>query len=295
VCNNRHIHIAKIFTKASALLSSFAVTLVTLGFKRCRVTVLSRISFKIPRFSGSPAHSEWAYIHQDHHVRRNALNTKLVIKTSFLTSVITIVVVLIVFSLTSATLAQTPQPGQGTGVEPNSGAGDIFLSGLPGLLENDQDLMQATTQYLHLSGSTFTQMYSDTGITYFTGGCVYHSSGSASYTFMNTALILPPEATITSMRFYYYDNSASDSTLRLRKMNDGNPDWSDVASLDSAGTPGLSYASVSGLDYDLDYTNYSYVLQYQGNVIGNSMRLCGVRIGYTTPNTYGIALPAIIK
>jgi hypothetical protein len=223
------------------------------------------------------------------------LNTKLVIKTSLLTSIITIVVVLVIFSLTSATLAQTPQPGQGTDVEPNSGAGDIDLGGLPGLLENDQDLMQATTHYLHLSGSTFTQMYSDTGITYYSGGCVYHSSGSVSHTFLNTALILPPDATITSLRFYYYDNSTTESTLRLRQMNDGNDDWSDVASVNSAGTAGLSYRYVSGLDYKLDYTNYSYVLQYQGNVIGSTMRLCGARIGYTTPNTYGIALPAIIK
>ena len=96
------------------------------------------------------------------------------------------------------------------------------------------------------------------------------------------------------MRFYYYDTSASDSTLRIRQMNDGD-EWVDVASLDSTGTGGLSYRSVSGLDYDLDYTNYSYVLQYQGNVIGATMRFCGVRIGYTTPNAYGVALPAIIR
>jgi hypothetical protein len=222
------------------------------------------------------------------------LNTKLVIRTSFLTSVITIVVVLIVFSLTSATLAQTPQPGQGTDPEPTGGAGDIILGGLPALLAEEQDLTLATTKYLHLSGSTFTQMYSDVGTTYFSGGCVYHSSGSASHTFMNTALILPPNSTITSMRFYYYDTSATDSTLRLRQMNDGD-EWLDVASIDSTGTAGLSYRSESGLSYDLDYTNYSYVLQYQGNVIGNTMRFCGVRIGYTTPNIYGIALPAIIK
>ncbi len=222
------------------------------------------------------------------------MNTKLVIRTSFLTSIITIVVVLIIFSLTGTSLAQTPQPGQGTDVEPNSGAGDIFLGGLPALLTEEQDLTLATTHYLHLSGSTFTQMYSDVGTTYYSGGCVYHSSGSASHTFMNTALILPPDATITSLRFYYYDTSAEDSTLRIRQMNDGD-EWTDVASVDSTGTAGLSYRSVSGLDYDIDYVNYSYVLQYQGNVIGNTMRFCGARIGYTTPNAYGIALPAIIK
>ena len=86
-------------------------------------------------------------------------------------------------------------------MEPNSGAGILPWLDLPGLLENDQDLMQATTHYLHLSGSTFTQMYSDVGVTYYSGGCVYHSSGSTSHTFMNTALILPPDATITLHAF----------------------------------------------------------------------------------------------
>jgi hypothetical protein len=147
---------------------------------------------------------------------------------------------------------------------------------------------------MHLSGSAFIQMYSDVEYTYYSGGCVYHSAGSASHTFMNLGLILPAGSRINSMRFYYYDTSALDSTLRLRQMNDGD-EWVDVASIDSIGTAGLSYRSVSGLDYLVDYTNYSYVLQYQGNVIGNTMRFCGVRIGYTPPSIFGSAVPYVSR
>jgi hypothetical protein len=218
------------------------------------------------------------------------MKTRLVIGISFLTTVVTIVVVLAAFSLTSTSLAQAPQPGQVSIAGPD----EVIQDGSPALLENAPNLPEATTLYLHLSGSTFMQMYSDVGYTYYSGGCVYHSSGSASHTFMNAALILPSGSRIKSLRFYFYDTSDSASTLRLRQMNDGD-EWVDVASLDSIGTAGLSYVSVSGLDYLVDYVNYSYVLQYQGNVIGNTMRFCGVRIGYTAPAIFGTALPMITK
>jgi hypothetical protein len=217
------------------------------------------------------------------------MKTKLVVGISFLTTITTLVVALVVFSFASVSLAQAPQPGQVIG-EP---AGDIRVES-PGLVEDKLDVAQAGTQYLHLSGSAFIQMYSDVEYTYYSGGCVYHSAGSASHTFMNLGLILPSGSRINSMRFYYYDTSATDSTLRLRQMNDGD-EWVDVASLDSTGTAGLSYRSISGLDYLVDYTNYSYVLQYQGNVIGNTMRFCGVRIGYTPPSIFGAALPYVTR
>lgn len=218
------------------------------------------------------------------------MKTRIVIVISFLTTVVTLVLVLAAFSPTSTSLAQAPQPSQ----VPIAGPDEVIRDESPALVENDPNLSEATNLHLHLSGSTFMQMYSDVGYSYYSGGCVYHSSGSASHTFMNTALVLPSGSRIKSMRFYYYDASDSNSTLRLRQMNDGN-EWVDVASLDSTGTVGLSYSSISGLDYLVDYTNYSYVLQYQGNVIGNTMRLCGVRIGYTAPSVFGMALPLITK
>jgi hypothetical protein len=218
------------------------------------------------------------------------MNTKLVIGISFLTTVTTIVVVLAVLALTRVSLAQSPGPGQ----TPITGVDGDIQTGSSGQSENEPNQPQAGTVYLHLSGSSFIQMYSDVEYSYYSGGCVYHSAGLASHTFMNLGLIIPFGSRINSLRFYYYDTSTSDSTLRLRQMNDGDA-WVDVATVNSTGTPGLSYSTVSGLDYLIDYINYSYVLQYQGNVIGNTMRFCGVRIGYTPPSIFGVALPHIIK
>ena len=222
------------------------------------------------------------------------MNTKLVIGISFLTSIITIVIIMAIFSFTSVSLAQSPRPDQETGQASNTGPDGDIQSETSGLLADEPNQPQAGTAYLHLSGSSFIQMYSDVDYTYYSGGCVYHSAGSASHTFMNLGLILPSGSRIKSLRFYFYDTSASDSTLRLRQMNDGD-EWVDVASLNSTGTGGLSYVSTSSLDYLIDYTNYSYVLQYQGNVIGSTMRFCGVRIGYAPPSIFGVALPLVTK
>lgn len=221
------------------------------------------------------------------------MKAKVVVGISFLTTITTLVAVLAIFSLASVSRAQAPQPDQGTAPVVAEPGGDIRVES-PGPVEDKLDAAQAGIQYLHLSGSSFIQMYSDVEYTYYSGGCVYHSAGSAAHTFMNLGLILPAGARINSMRFYYYDTSATDSTLRLRQMNDGD-EWVDVTTLNSTGTGGLSYRSISGLDYLVDYTNYSYVLQYQGNVIGNTMRFCGVRIGYTPPGVFGVAIPYVSK
>lgn len=221
------------------------------------------------------------------------MKAKVVVGISFLTTITTIAVVLAIFSFASVSRAQAPQPDQGTDPMIAEPGGDIRVES-PGAVEDKLDVALAGTHYLHLSGSAFIQMYSDVEYTYYSGGCVYHSAGSASHTFMNLGLILPSGSRINSVRFYYYDTSTSNSTLRLRQMNDGD-EWVDVATVNSAGTPGLSNSTTSGLDYLIDYTNYSYVLQYQGNVIGNTMRFCGVRIGYTPPSIFGVAVPYVSK
>ena len=54
---------------------------------------------------------------------------------------------------------------------------------------------------------------------------------------------------------------------------------------------------MSSIDFDhtLDYINYSYVLQWQGNVVGDTMQLCAVRIGYTPPLGQIGLLPTMLR
>lgn len=223
------------------------------------------------------------------------MKTRFVIEVNFLTVFVTIAVILGILSLTSASLAQGPQPEDGTGqaaeAEPDP---NLPVKAAP-TVEDPLEMAMATTQNLHLSGSGFVQMYSDMDYAYSNGGCVYYMAGTVGHGYMNIPVVLPSNATITGLRFYYYDASAAtDSRLRLMQQDDGNS-WTELAVVNSNGSAGLGIRSVSGLSLPLDYVNYSYVVQYNANLVGSTMRLCGARITYTTPGLFGVALPAVQK
>jgi hypothetical protein len=156
------------------------------------------------------------------------------------------------------------------------------------------EALGAGTVYLHIAGSTFTPLYGATNPQYVYGGCTYSASASSADAYYNFPLMLPPGSTITYLRFYYNDTSASDSSLRIRQMDDG-AGFSDIAIVSSSGSAGLGNSTVTGLNHVVDYVNYSYVLQFSANVAGSSMQLCGARIGYIPPGIFGVALPVIRK
>jgi hypothetical protein len=230
------------------------------------------------------------------------MQTRNLFFVAIISSLTTILLLVAIFAVVSPTLANqasqmgvldptatpNPQPDGSQLIDP----GD---SSQANAIPSPEDVSQAAagTQYLHISGSGFTPMYSDTDATYYSGGCTYSAGSSSTHAFFNYPIALPYNSVINSVRFYYYDASATDMTLRIRQMNDGD-DWSDVATITSTGDAGLSYRSVSGLTYLVDYTNYSYVVQVQ-DAYGSTMRLCGVRIGYTPPGIFGVALPSLSK
>jgi hypothetical protein len=156
------------------------------------------------------------------------------------------------------------------------------------------EALGAGPTFIHIAGSTFTPLYGDTNPQYVFAGCTYADSASTAHAIYNFPLTLPNGSTITSLRFYYNDTSASDGTLRLREMDDGN-NFNEIAVVSSTGSSGLGYNTVTGLTHVVDYVNYSYVLQYYANVIGSTMQLCGVRIGYIPPGIFGVALPIVQK
>jgi hypothetical protein len=146
--------------------------------------------------------------------------------------------------------------------------------------------------YMHVAGSTFVPLYKGTDPTYAAGGCTYSASANVGDAYFNFPLMLPPGSRINSLRFYYNDTAATDGTLRIRRMDDGNP-YSEVTTVSSTGSGGIGYSSVTGLNYEVDYSNYSYVLQYFATVTGSTMQLCGARVGYTPPGIFGVALPSV--
>jgi len=141
----------------------------------------------------------------------------------------------------------------------------------------------AGTQYLHVAGSAFVPLYDDSGVTYGSKGCTYMTS--ATHLFMNYSLDLPSNAIVTYVRLYFNDTAATDGTLHLAEYDDG-ATYTYLATVTTSGSSGLGSATVSGLNIPLDYVNYNYVMYWMPGVSGNTMQLCGFRVGYLTPMVF---------
>lgn len=90
---------------------------------------------------------------------------------------------------------------------------------------------------------------------------------------------LPEGARIDYLRFYYFDSESAYSQWAWIVAYDGQnaDDWIYVAS-DSAS--GYDYVVSDYWGEIVDNYNYTYTLQWRPNVIGDTMRLCGMRIAY---------------
>ncbi len=141
----------------------------------------------------------------------------------------------------------------------------------------------------HIAGSAFVPMYSDSGVNYAPWGCMYMTGPHDS---SNYSVVLPSTATVTFLRLYYVDSSATyNGTMQFAEYNDGQ-NGSYQATLQTTGSGGWGTTTLSGLSIPLDYANYSYVLYWDTSAAaGSSVQLCGMRIGYTVP--LGIYLPLI--
>lgn len=125
------------------------------------------------------------------------------------------------------------------------------------------------------------------------GGCIYASSGSTSR-WWNTPVYLWQGATIKYLRMYYNDTSASNCQAYFT-VYDLDGDIVDEWGVQSSGTPGNDWQTSSEFTHTVDYTSYSYVINWQPNDTGSDMQLCGFRVFYYPP-TFGVAfLPSVMK
>ncbi|MBZ0112044.1 MAG: hypothetical protein K8J08_06265 [Thermoanaerobaculia bacterium] len=111
------------------------------------------------------------------------------------------------------------------------------------------------------------------------GGCAYVGGGNAS-TVWNTPVYLPQGATVDTLRMYYYDTSASNTTA-----------WFTVYDLygaivqewpvTSSGSAGNGLADSVQINHTIDYNVNSYMINWRPLVAGSTLQLCGFRIFYT--------------
>jgi hypothetical protein len=124
------------------------------------------------------------------------------------------------------------------------------------------------------------------------GGCAYAISGDR-YTWWAAPLYLPDGAILRYFRMYYNDQSAEINCAAYLTVYDlyGNivVEWGIFSSGE-----GQDYVTTAQLDHQIDYSSYSYVINWTPNMIGSDMQVCGFRVFYEY--TWGVAfLPNVMR
>lgn len=123
------------------------------------------------------------------------------------------------------------------------------------------------------------------------GGCAYASSGDA-FTVWNLSPMLPQGAVVETLRMYYNDTSASNSSAWFT-VYDLYGSIVEEWSVSSAGSAGNGFNDSAAIDHTVDYSTYSYLLNWRPVVTGSTMQLCGFRIFYTPPPFGLMFLPTV--
>lgn len=125
------------------------------------------------------------------------------------------------------------------------------------------------------------------------GGCTYVTAGD-NFTVWNVPIALPQGSTIDTLRMYYNDTNAGNSTAWLT-VYDLYGEIVDEWSVSSSGSSGNGFNDSDPIDHVIDYSVYAYLLNWRPLVTGSTMQLCGFRIFYNPPAFGAQFLPAVIR
>ncbi len=149
----------------------------------------------------------------------------------------------------------------------------------------------STFRYEYVAGATFTPRTSVVEWRYPGGGCIYAASNPLQI--LNVPLSLPQGSRIDYLRIFFYDTSADQSNAWIT-IYDGAGGFTDLTHVASTGTAGYGTALSPFVGHIVDNASHSYVLNWQPNVAGSSMQLCGLRVAYRLPFD-GTFLPIVTK
>jgi len=125
------------------------------------------------------------------------------------------------------------------------------------------------------------------------GGCIYNTSGNPNEIW-NVPVTLPEGATINTVRMYYDDNADANSTgwFTIYDLYGALvTEWD----MTSSGSAGEGFNDTPVINHTIDYTVYSYMLNWRPAVQGDTMQVCGFRIFYEPP-PFGLGfLPWIVN
>jgi hypothetical protein len=124
------------------------------------------------------------------------------------------------------------------------------------------------------------------------GGCTYVTAGD-NFTVWNIPVLIPNGAVLDTLRIYYYDTSGSDSTAWLTSY-DLYGAIAEEWSVSTSGNSGNSFNDSAQINHTVDYSVYSYLLNWRPGVSGSTMQLCGFRIFYIPPPFGWGFIPAVL-
>jgi hypothetical protein len=124
------------------------------------------------------------------------------------------------------------------------------------------------------------------------GGCIYVTSGDAD-TVWNIPVNLPQGSTIDILRMYYNDTSDSNSGAWFT-IYDLYGNIVTESSVSSSGNAGVGFNDSAQINHTIDYSVYSYLINWRPSVAGSTMQLCGFRIFYEPP-PFGINFLPVIE
>lgn len=113
------------------------------------------------------------------------------------------------------------------------------------------------------------------------GGCIY-AENNASDVF-NAPIRLPQGTNVDTMRMYYHDTSASNSTAWFT-VYDMYGTIVEEWAVTSSGEAGEGFNDSATIGHAVNNNQYFYMLNWRPVISGTEMQLCGFRVFHTPPS-----------
>jgi hypothetical protein len=164
----------------------------------------------------------------------------------------------------------------------------------PAAVESDTTVAGGELISWRITGSALRPRENDVSYTVSANGsCSYVTAGDA-FTVWNTPVTLPQGSFIDTLRMYYYDTSSSSSTAWFT-VYDLYGSIVDEWSVSTSTAGGNSFNDTEVISHTVDYSTYSYLINWRPIDSGSDMQLCGFRLFYDPPGFSAAFMPMIKK
>jgi hypothetical protein len=152
---------------------------------------------------------------------------------------------------------------------------------------------QTASTSLRVAGSVFHPIDSTTAYSSPGGGSIYATGTPGLF---STPLYLPQGSNIAWARMYYLDNDATNNCVGWLTVYDLYGNIANIGGVDqewsvTSADTGNSYDDTPIINHKVDYTQYSYVLNWYPQAASSDIQLCGFRVFYTPPASKTVVIP----